>query len=520
GLKLEIGASEVEVGRVLGVAFKDFALKSGDGNMTVVAAPKVLIRVALLPLFQRRLVFYAVHLDRPRAEIVRDEHGKIPWMDLISNLPLHREQGGFALDFRELGIDGGEILFADRAAGGEPVETRFQALHLALHRLRGEGLRQALQAFKSDIPSGPGIDFDFKTVVRRGGRQADMAFEGTSFFADENLDAKRARVDAYISSAASPAAFLWDIAGRPAAENPPRGDLKYRLHLQGTAERGARVSGEVHFTGVEAELPDLFPAAAALGNGRLDVVADWNPQLVRFERLEMHSNRIEFSARGTLAGLQTSDPRVTLRVTTPFLPVTVARALLPTKLLQSPRLEDLAAGFDRGEVRLASAELSGSFSELRPFAQGGKDDSLAFTAELRNAGGAWGGERRLAVSGAGGQLVFEKGTLYYKNFRATLGQSQLTELSGAHRRPFSGGPLDLRVRGDADLAEAWRQLPSELLPASAGKTLDALRDIGGRARIDAAVHSEGAAPLQFSGVASLDGVHFRVGDVALNQIRG
>ncbi|HEY1268488.1 MAG TPA: hypothetical protein VGH16_14645, partial [Candidatus Binatia bacterium] len=396
GLKLEIGASEVELGRVLGVSFNDFALKSADGGMTVVAAPKILIRVALLPLFQRRLVFYSVHLDRPRAEIVRDEHGKIPWIDLVSNLPLRRETDGFALDLRELIIDGGEILFADRSTGGEPVETRFQAMRLALHRLRGEGLREALKGFSSDIPSGPGLDFDFKTVVRRGERQADVAVEGRSFFADENLDAGRARVDAYISSTASPAAFLWEVAGRPAAETPPRGALSYRLHLQGTAERGARVSGEVHFTGLEADLPDLFPAAAALGNGRLDVVADWNPQLVRFERLDLHSNRLEFSARGSVAALQSPDPRVSLRVTTPFLPFTVARAFLPTRLLQSPRLEYLAAGFDRGEIRVASAELSGSFSDLRPFAQGGKDDSLAFTAELRNAGGEWAGERPLA----------------------------------------------------------------------------------------------------------------------------
>jgi uncharacterized protein involved in outer membrane biogenesis len=520
GLKLEIGASEVELGRVLGVSFNDFALKSADGGMTVVAAPKILIRVALLPLFQRRLVFYSVHLDRPRAEIVRDEHGKIPWIDLVSNLPLRRETDGFALDLRELIIDGGEILFADRSTGGEPVETRFQAMRLALHRLRGEGLREALKGFSSDIPSGPGLDFDFKTVVRRGERQADVAVEGRSFFADENLDAGRARVDAYISSTASPAAFLWEVAGRPAAETPPRGALSYRLHLQGTAERGARVSGEVHFTGLEADLPDLFPAAAALGNGRLDVVADWNPQLVRFERLDLHSNRLEFSARGSVAALQSPDPRVSLRVTTPFLPFTVARAFLPTRLLQSPRLEYLAAGFDRGEIRVASAELSGSFSDLRPFAQGGKDDSLAFTAELRNAGGEWAGERPLAFSAASGQLVFEKGTLYYKNFRATLGQSQLSELSGAQRRPFSGGPLELRVRGDADLAELREHLPPSLLPGSAAKTIDGLRDLAGRARIDLSLRADGAAPLEFSGVASLDGARFRVGNVALNQVKG
>ena len=520
GLKLEIGAAEIEIGRVLGVSFRDLALKNADGTMTVVAAPKALIRVALLPLFQRRIVFYAVHLDQPRAEIVRDERGKIPWLDLLLSLPFRRQQSEFSLDLRELRIDRGEILFTDRSRGKEPVETRFQTIDLALHRIRGAGLRQALQAFKSDIPAGPGLDFEFKTVVRRGERQADVAINGRSFFADDDLDVGRAGVDAYVSSSASPAAFLWDVAGRPGAENPPRGDLTYRLHWQGTVERGVRVGGEVHFTGVEAELPEYFPAPVDFGNGRLDVVANWNPQALRIERLDLHSNRLEFSARGSIAPFNASDPRLSLRVTTPFLPLTVARSYWPAKLLQSPRLDAVAAAVQSGEIRLAGAEVAGTLSDLRRLSKGGGDDSLSFTVEMRNVGGEWAGERPLSFSSAGGQLVLEKGTLYYKNFRAMLGPSQITELSGAQRRPFSGGPLDLRVRGDADLAQARQYLTAGALSASVGKTIEALRDLGGRARLDLALRVDPAAPLRYSGAAVLDNVHVRIGDLALNQIRG
>src|SRR5262249_52541944 len=283
---------------------------------------------------------------------------------------------------------------------------------------------------------------------------------------------------------------------------------------------GARVGGEVHFAGVEAELPEYFPAPVNFGNGRLDLVADWNPQALRIERLDLHSNRLEFSARGSIAPFKGSDPRLSLHVTTPFLPLTVARSYWPAKLLQSPRLDALAAAVQSGEIRLAGAEVAGTLSDLRRLSKGGGDDSLSFTVELRNVGGEWAGERPLPFSAAGGQLVLEKGTLYYKNFRATLGQPQLTELSGTQRRPFSGGPLDLRARGDAAPARARRSLPAGLLPASAGKTIEALRDLGGRARVDLALHADAAAPLRYSGAAVLDNVHVRVGDVALNQIRG
>ncbi len=520
GLRLEIGAAEVEVGRVLGVSFRDFALKNPDGNITVVAAPKVLIRVALLPLLQRRIVFNAVALERPRAEIERDERGRIPWLDLVRSLPFRRQDVDFSLDLRELRIERGEILFTDRAAGKEAVGTHFEAIELALHRVRGARLRQALQAFKSEIPTGPGLDFTVKTTMRRGERRADLAVDGRSFFADDSLDLAGARVDAYLSSSASPAALVWDVAGRPLAERAPRGDLTYRLRWQGSFERGGRVSGEVHFKGIEADLPELLPKPADLGNGRLDVVAEWNPQTVRFERLELHSNRLEFSARGSVAAFRGDDPRFSLHVTTPFLPLTVVRDYLPTRLLQSPRLDFIAAGLERGEIRLASADIAATLSELRRLPQAGAgENALAFTAEVRNAGGQWAGERTIAVGAVNGQVALEKGVLQYQDFRATLGPSHVSELSGSQRRPFSGGPLELRVRGEADLAQARAYL-APALPASAAKTLETLQDLGGRARVDLALIADGAAPLRYSGAAALDGAHVRLGGVALNQIRG
>src|ERR1041385_5949882 len=87
-------------------------------------------------------------------------------------------------------------------------------------------------------------------------------------------------------------------------------------------------------------------------------------------------------------------------------------------------------------------------SDLRRIPQGGGEDSLSFTIEMRNVGGEWAGERPLPFSAAGGQLVLEKGTLYYKNFRATLGRSQVTELSGAQRRPFPRGAARRGARPD------------------------------------------------------------------------
>src|ERR1700675_1977382 len=57
GLKMEVGEAEVEMGRVLGVSFRDFALLGPGQSRPVIAAPRMVVRVALLPLIKGKLVF-------------------------------------------------------------------------------------------------------------------------------------------------------------------------------------------------------------------------------------------------------------------------------------------------------------------------------------------------------------------------------------------------------------------------------------------------------------------------------
>jgi hypothetical protein len=62
GLKMEVGEAEVEMGRVLGVSFRDFVLRGPGQSRPVIVAPRMVIRVALLPLLKGKLVFYGMRV--------------------------------------------------------------------------------------------------------------------------------------------------------------------------------------------------------------------------------------------------------------------------------------------------------------------------------------------------------------------------------------------------------------------------------------------------------------------------
>jgi uncharacterized protein YhdP len=218
--------------------------------------------------------------------------------------------------------------------------------------------------------------------------------------------------------------------------------------------------------------------------------------------------------------LDGGDPAVALRVSTPFLQVADARHYVPTKLFQSPRFEDFTSGLDRGEIKLNDAEISGRLSDLRRVSDSEQPTPFSFDLEFRGIGGNYGRERPLPLSGAVGRVVFDKGVLRYKGLRATLGRSRITELTGTQHRPFSdAGPLEFRLKGQADLAQLKEQAAA-LLPNRLRGAIGSIQDLGGRARLDLSMRGDSVANASLSGVAILDGAQLRLGPTGLSGVRG
>jgi uncharacterized protein YhdP len=523
GLKVEVGEAEVEMGRVVGVSFHDFTLREPEQDRPVITAPRIVIRVALLPLLERKLVFYGVRLHEPRLQVARDEQGKMPWLDPLVNLSLHRQQAAeFSIDLREIRIEKGDIAFVDHFAGKDAVTTRFHEVDLSLQRMRTKGLLGLALRLKS--PGGQpqeGIRFKLRTIVDRSERQADLAATGRALFSEAPLDIRKAWLEADLESENLPAAFLWEYYDRPLADAVPRGDLAYRVRWEGNLSEGSHLKGEVRFAGLEADARNIFPSALKLGDGRIDLALDWKPRELRIQRADVRSADLTFALQGSLHFPDGRDPEVDLHLTTPFLSLAAARHFVPVKLFNSPRLENLLASIRYGEIKFARADVSGKISELRRLFEPGQEERLSLEAQVREAGGAFGADPPLPLSGFSGQIALEKGVLRYKNFKGVVGQSRLTEINGTHRGALSGpGKLELRIKGDTELAQFSEMTRFGILPPAADKMMGAVQELGGGAKLDLTVRTDFASSYEYEGIASLDAVHARIGETALSQLKG
>lgn len=525
-LKVTVGEAELEMGRVVGISFQDFVLFEPGHTSPAIKAQKVLIRVALLPLLERRVVFYELRFYRPTLQVARDERGKISLLDLVVNLPfLKQEELQFTFDLREIKVEKGQVTFLDRREEGGPSVTTFREIDLNLRRVLAKALPQSegrgpIQAATRG-EAEQALEFGLKTAIERDGKSAGLTSKGKVLFPQGEFQLRQAWFDADIHAEAFPASLFWDYYGHFLPVKAVHGTLDSRLRWQGSLAQRVHLKGEIGFKRLEVDAPDIFSSVVAPGDGRLDLEVERVPQEIRFPRLDLRSKEITFSAQGSLRSLGEKDPYLEVHLTTPFVPLLTGRRYIPLGILKSPKWEYLVRAVNQGELRLIKAGIAGRLSEIRRLFEPGFENHIWLDAEVREAGGNLTGDRYLPVRGVSGRVVLEKGILYYKGLKGTYGLSRLAEIEGSHKGVLSGrGHLELRVRGEMDLGELREQLTLDLFSSHVPKITARLQELSGIGKFGIFLRKEFGSSYHFEGQLSLENARLRIGDLSLTQVKG
>ena len=523
-LRVSVGEAELEMGKALGISFSDLVLMEPESERPVVTAQKAVVRMALLPLLERRMVFDEVRLLRPTVRIERDEQGRASLSGLLAYFPVAvQSEDRFTLDLREVKVEKGEMLFIGQRAEAGAAVTHLREVDVNLKRIQAGELARPKADLKAGTADGEGLalEFGLRAAFEGEGDAGGIRLtsKGRVLFPAGSSELRQAWWDAEGSVERLPASLLWAYY-RPALPlQAIRGLLAPSLRWQGSAAGRLRIQGRIDFQRLELDAPDIFSGTLAAGDGRLELEIDRAPEELRVPRLEFRSAEIQLSAQGSARPLGEDDSFVEVHVATPFLPLAAARKYLPLKALDAPLLETLVKSMSQGELKLTKAGVSGPLSAIRRPFEPGSESNLWLDAELKDGGGSPPGDRYLAFKGVSGRVVLDKGVLYYRNFKGTYGLSRLTEVEGAQRGIASGRKsLDLRVKGEVDLAQLRQQLKAGWMPEA--KAGDFLQELGGKGRLNLLVRAGPAGPPQFTGQLAVDNARVRAGDVSLAQVKG
>ncbi len=523
-LKIQLGEAHLEFGRILGVSFHNVALSEPDEARPAITAEQVTARVAFLPLFQRKLIFDEIRLQKPVVQLFRDPDGRVPLLDKLLNLPFFKRQDAeFNMDLRAVRISDGQIdLVTARANGGET------ALHLRdtdadITRISGEPLRKFLTGLiqsQRSAPQGPALEFRLRSAVERDGDKTSLRAQGKMIFAANVVEFGKAWWDAELEFVDVPGKFLQQFSGADLGITSLSGHLAQRLRVVGNMAQGIQLGANLEFRQLAVEAPNLFARPLTLGDGRAEFALRWSPERLELERLYFRSQQIQFALQGDVRELGGNDPQLHLNLSALTMPLARLRDFLPSKLLGSPELERWAAFFQDGELQLTRAGIKGRWSQIRHMNQSGLNEGVWLEGQVRNAAVKMSGESVLPLSSLDGRLKFEKGVLTLRNVKGQYGQSRITNLSGTLTGLFQASAVDLHGRGELDLAEVQQQLKSDWLPARINQLASSAQQVGGKGKVDIVVRRSGNGPFELNGWLTVDNGRLRLGEFALSEIKG
>jgi uncharacterized protein YhdP len=523
-LRVSVGAVEMEWGGVTGISLGDFSILDPIDSRTLVSAPKVVTRVALLPLWHWQIVVQELRFHQPALQVSRNEAGQVDLLEILGRV-LFRKRGDFpfALDVKKISIDAGHVTFRDDYHRAASLVTELRQADLSLERVTQRGLLNLSPLAASDkesAPKTPAVDYRLRAVVARDGKSAEIASQGRVQFPEETFELRRARFDAELRASGWPPGLLQEYYQDFVPVKSWSGNVSARLHLSGDVAHSMRAAGEAVFRNVKVNADPILAGTVSPGNGRLEVDLEWQKKEIRFKRLQLSSEEISFAAQGSAVFDRENDPYLRLRASTPFVPLTVARGYLPQDLLESPRWRSLARSLSQGEIRLASLDLNGRLSDIPRLAELSPEERVAFVAEVREAAVDPVGPEYLPLRNVSGSVTLEKGLLSFKGFKGAYGRSRLNDVSGFRRVSPGGDFLELRARGELDLEEMRQQLKPNLLPETVVKAAGKLEELGGKAAVDLSVRTDFESPALIQGQVALAEATFQADGVALKDIKG
>jgi len=519
--KVQLGEGDLNIGRILGVTFRDVAISEPDTPQPEIRAARITARVALWPLFRRRVVLYEIQLEKPMARVERDREGKFPLLERLLNLPFAK--GGdnrFVFDLRAIKIAAGQVSFKDEFKGGVAGTTELRDIELRLDRIRGRALGAFVRNLvrKPSLPGGTALDFDLKSSVARERQSAQIRVQGTMVFPSAELQLQNAWWTGKTQIAAMPASMIQTFFAASLPVRKLAGSADATIQMEGTPNERLHLQGQLSFKGLAVDAPEIFSAPLQPADSSVQFEGQWQPNEWDLARFEWRSPEINFALRGGTRAAVNRERRMALSLTTGPAKISTIKKYLPTKWLAFPQVEKVAAAVQEGEVQFNKAGVNATISDLKRMAV--PDEHVWFNADVRNVAANFGGGY-LPLRNTRGRIALEAGVLSFMELAGQYGQSRFANMNGSYR--FSaegGGALQLQARGEADLAELRDQLNQGIFPPALTKAASAIQDIGGKATFAVGVSKAPLSSPQMQGTLAFDGARLQFDNLFFSDVKG
>jgi uncharacterized protein involved in outer membrane biogenesis len=518
-LEVQLGEADFNIGWIAGIGFRDLRLSEPAAAQPLLTAERISARVALLPLLQRKLIFYDVRLLRPAAQVVREHDGRIPLLDKLLSLPfLQQKNRGYEFDLRSIKIEQAQLQLIDRLPDGDPVSFRLRDLDAEIERLGGSQLRELIRGLlktEKKTSLGAALQVALKGTLEKDSQNSSLSLQGKLVLPQDAFEFRNAWWSADIKSDELPANLLIAYGRGRIPFDSVSGRLAQQLHVEGRPSERLQISGDVEFKQLRFDGPELFATPLNAGDGKVSFAAEWTPRRLAFSQLTIKSSDLSVSIQGEVQSTA-NDSHLRLQLSASPMPIAALRKFIPTKLMPS-EAESLLAKIQEGEVIIKKAGIDVTLAQMRRWAETGIGKDVWLAAEVRNLDLKLNREGALSLRQVQGHITLDNNLITLTDINGNYGNSRLINVAGTYA--LHERALNLQARGELDLAELREQSVSGVFPVQLKMVAD-IQELSGRARAEVSLHQLKEAPPQITGRLALDNAQLRKDDFLLSQVRG
>lgn len=331
--------------------FTHVTVKEKDGTATFIKTDRLSIKLALLPLLQRKLVLHDIGLEKPVIELSRDRAGVFNFSDILESKV--EQKAEIQVQIRGIHIKKGEIHFKDMAVTPRGIDTILKDTDLSInHFARGKNCALKLAA----------------TVVQEG-VPGLLTLSGSAKVAAKDKPLNDTSLSVAVSTKKLDASHFWPYYSRYVPFRQVLGLLDLESSFKGTlAEFTSR--GKARITGLRFDYPQVFHAILTPRELSFSYEMALNSRDITVKALNLDLDGLNVKGSCAIRDINSGDPRITAQAKTSSFNLDNFNRYIPYGIIYKDTADYIEQHIKGGIYRLDDGRLDGRVSQITHMERG------------------------------------------------------------------------------------------------------------------------------------------------------
>jgi len=345
--------------------FKSFTVKERDGGADFITARQITVKLALIPLLEKRVELKNLILDGTTISLFRNSDGTYNIDDLLKP-----SKDGVRVNFNKIRLNNGAILWRDMAGRKVPLSAALRNISLTANHL-GRGQKGHLK-LTADITAASGAP-------------AHITLSGALRLPSGEKSLLETDVDCDLSVKQAEISRFWPYFGRYVPFVNTGGRVDFATSFKGKPQNFT-AKGKVLISGATVNWPSVFHAKLSPKTLHLGYTLALTKQQIDFSSVDISTEGFRVRGSFQMQDYMSKDPRIIAKAVTPStFRYEDVRNYVPYGIIDIDTADYIENKIKTGIFKLDSGILDGRVSQIAHMEIGQNYNTLMIRGPVEKA---------------------------------------------------------------------------------------------------------------------------------------